>query len=230
MEIKFDLNESLFLKDPQATELGRRIIEYGIILIDDIGFEAFTFKKLAVEIASTEKSIYRYFENKHYFLLFLTSWYWEWVRFLIQINVKNIECPRKQLKIAIKYLVLATAENPMNKYINENLLHQLVIKEGGKSYHINEVDDENKAGMFLSYKSLVKLVSDIILAIEPTFLYSDSLASNLFEMANNQIYFAEHLPKLTSLKTGKNMDRDLMEMLNYFAEGILNKQGKKSKL
>lgn len=226
MEIKFDLSESLFLKDPQDTELGRRIIEHGIILIDNIGFEAFTFKKLALEIASTEKSIYRYFENKHYLLLFLTSWYWEWVGFLIQINVKNIECPRKQLKIAIKYLVLATAENPMNKYINENLLHKLVIKEGGKSYHINEVDDENKAGMFLSYKSLVKLVSDIILSIDPSFRYADSLASNLFEMANNQIYFAEHLPKLTSLRAGKNMDKDLMEMLVYFSDRILNQSFK----
>jgi AcrR family transcriptional regulator len=224
MEIKFDLNESLFLKDPQDTPLGRKIIEYGIVLIDSIGFEGFTFKKLAKEIASTEKSIYRYFENKHHFLLFLTSWYWEWVRFLIQINIKNVDCPRKQLKIAIKYLVLATAENPMNKYINENLLHKLVIKEGGKAYHINEVDDENKAGMFLSYKFLVKLVSDIISAIDPKFPYSASLASNLFEMANNQIYFAEHIPRLTSLKPGKNIDQDLIEMLIYFVEGILDKK------
>ena len=156
--------------------------------------------------------------------MFLTSWYWEWVRFLIQINIKNVDCPRKQLKIAIKYLVLATAENPMNKYINENLLHKLVIKEGGKAYHINEVDDENKAGMFLSYKFLVKLVSDIISAIDPKFPYSASLASNLFEMANNQIYFAEHIPRLTSLKPGKNIDQDLIEMLIYFVEGILDKK------
>ena len=229
MEIKFDLSDSLFLKDPQDTELGRRIIKHGIVLIDDIGFEAFTFKKLAVEIASTEKSIYRYFENKHYFLLFLTSWYWEWVRFLIEINIKNIESPHKKLKIAIKYLVLATAENPMNKYINENLLHKLVIKEGGKAYHIIDVDDEYKAGLFSSYKSLVKLVSDIILEIDSNFPFSVSLASNLFEMANNQIYFAEHLPHLSSLKPGKNMDTDLMEMLNYFTSGILKQEEKDSK-
>ena len=229
MEIKFDLSDSLFLKDPQDTELGRRIIKHGIVLIDDIGFEAFTFKKLAVEIASTEKSIYRYFENKHYFLLFLTSWYWEWVRFLIEINIKKIESPHKKLKIAIKYLFLATAENPMNKYINENLLHKLVIKEGGKAYHIIGVDDEYKAGLFSSYKSLVKLVSDIILEIDSDFPFSVSLASNLFEMANNQIYFAEHLPHLSSLKPGKNMDTDLMEMLNYFTSGILKQEEKDGK-
>ncbi len=224
MEIKFDLNESLYLRDPQNTDLGKKIIEFAIILIDELGFESFTFKKLAAKISSTEKSIYRYFENKHYLLLFLTSWYWEWVHFLIEINIKNVSSGQERLKIAIKYLVLATAENPMNKYINENLLHKLVIKEGGKAYHINEVDDENKAGMFHSYKVLVKVVADIIISIEPKFPYSDSLASNLFEMANNQIYFAEHLPRLTSLKSGKKMDDDLINMLCYFTDRLLKKE------
>ncbi len=222
MEIKFDLNDSLYLRDPQDTELGKKIIEYSIVLIDELGLEAFTFKKLAVKIESTEKSIYRYFENKHYLLLFLTSWYWEWVHFLIDINSRNVESPQKRLKIAIKYLVLATAENPMNKYINENLLHKLVIKEGGKAYHISDVDDENKAGMFFSYKSLVKVVSDIIISIDPKFPYSVSLASNLFEMANNQIYFAEHIPRLSSLKAGKKMEEDLIKMLCHFVDRLLS--------
>jgi len=222
MEIKFDLNESLYIRDPQDTELGKKIIEYSIMLINELGFESFTFKKLAIKIGSTEKSIYRYFENKHYLLLFLTSWYWEWVHYLININSKNVQSPKKRLSIAIKYLVLATAENPMNRYINENLLHKLVIKEGGKAYHISDVDDENKAGMFFSYKSLVKLVSDIILSIDPKFPYSASLASNLFEMANNQIYFAEHIPRLSSLKAGKKMEDDLIKMLCFFAERVLS--------
>lgn len=221
MDIKFDLNASLFLKDPQDTDLGRRIIEQSILLLDRIGFEAFTFKKLAKEIGSAEKSIYRYFDNKHFLLLFLTSWYWEWVHYLIDINIKNIEDPSKKLKVAIINLVNATSENPMNKYINENLLHRVVITEGGKAYHIKEIDSENKAGLFHSYKSLVKVVADIIAEIKPDFIYSKSLSSNLFEMANNQIYFAEHLPKLTSLKSGKKQNEKLIEMLSLFANKIL---------
>ncbi len=222
MEIRFDLCASLSLRDPQETELGRKIIENSIVLIDSIGFESFTFKKLAVQIGSTEKSIYRYFENKHFLLLFLTSWYWEWVKYLIEINIKNIESAPRKLKIAIQNLVTATAENPGNKYINENLLHRLVVQEGGKAYHIYGVDDENKAGMFLSYKKLVKLVADIILEIDPKFKYSLSLSSNLFEMANNQIFFAEHLPKLSSVASGKKMNTNLIDMLWYFSAKILN--------
>jgi len=224
MEIRFELCSSLSHRDPQETELGKKIIEFSIILIERVGFEAFTFKKLANEIGSTEKSIYRYFENKHLLLVFLTSWYWEYVRYLIEINIKNIEKPCSKLKIAIQNLVIATSENPANKYINENLLHKVVIQEGGKAYHIRDVDDENKVGMFLSFKSLVKLVSDIILEIDPKFKYSESLSSNLFEMANNQIYFAEHLPRLTSVSVGKKMNQNLIDMLWFFSAKILNQK------
>lgn len=223
LEIKFNLNERLFLKDPQDSVLGKKIIKSSITLIDELGFEAFTFRKLAVAINSTEKSIYRYFENKHFLLLFLSSWYWEWVKYLIEINSKNIECPGRKLKIAIQNLVNATDENPGNQYINEHILHKVVIKEGGKTYHIHDVDDENKAGLFYSYKTLVEKVSDIILEIDPKFPYRESLSSNLFEMANNQIYFADHLPRLASISSGKNQNEDLIKMLTFFTFRILGK-------
>ena len=61
----FKLSEKLFLRDPQETELGRNIIRLSIKMMDEIGFEEFTFKKLAVKIKSTEASVYRYFDNKH---------------------------------------------------------------------------------------------------------------------------------------------------------------------
>ena len=223
MDIKFDLNRSLYNKDPQESALGKKIIEYSIILINDIGFESFTFRKLAVEIGSAEKSIYRYFENKHFLLLFLTSWYWEWVYYLISINIKNLEDPILKLDKVIDNIVRATSENPMNKYINENILHRVVINEGVKTYHISAIDEENKAGLFFSYKKLVKVVSEIILDINPSFSYSTSLASNLFEMANNQIYFAEHLPRLSSIKSGENQNDDLITMLTLFVKKVVRK-------
>lgn len=221
MDIRFDLNNKLYNKDPQESVLGKKIIEHSILLIDHVGFESFTFKKLAQKIGSVEKSIYRYFDNKHMLLLFLTSWYWEWVYFLIRINIKNIEDPQNKLKIAIKNLVEATSENPMNKNINENILHKVIIKEGGKAYHIYDIDEENKAGLFYSYKKLVQLISEIILEINPEFRYSRSVASNLFEMANNQIYFAEHLPKLSSIKSSEKQNADLIEMLVYLGQKML---------
>ncbi len=222
LEIKFKLNESLYTKDPQNTDLGKKILKHSIILLDEIGFERFTFKKLAAEINSVEKSIYRYFENKHLLLLFLTSWYWEWVHYLMEINTANIFDPKQKLDIALQNIVFATAENTSNEYINERLLHRVVISEGAKSYHTCTVDDENKEGLFLSYKSLVNVLAEIILAVKPDFNYAHSLASNIFEMANNQIYFAEHLPDLTSLNGSKACEKDLVEMLRLFTSKILN--------
>ena len=85
------LNDKLYLRDPQATKLGRRIIQHSILLIDEIGIEDFTFKKLAQRISSTEASIYRYFENKHLLLVYLLCWYWEWMKF--QIDYKGGDWP-----------------------------------------------------------------------------------------------------------------------------------------
>jgi len=93
--IKISLNEGLYIKEPQDSLLGRKIIKNSILLIDKFGFESFTFKKLADKINSTEASIYRYFENKHLLLLYLVNWYWEWVNYLININTLNIDDPRK---------------------------------------------------------------------------------------------------------------------------------------
>ena len=68
--------ENIYIKDPQSSKLGRRILEYSIQIIRKEGLEKFTFKKLADEIGSNESSVYRYFENKHMLMLYLNSWYW----------------------------------------------------------------------------------------------------------------------------------------------------------
>lgn len=215
--IKFELNDHLYLRDPQETSLGKKIIKSSITLINELGFEDFTFKKLAIEIESTEASVYRYFENKHLLLIYLVSWYWEWVHFLIDINLMNITEPKEQLKVAINTIVNATRENKAIDYVNEEILHHIVIAEGAKAYHTKLVDKENKEGFFTCYKSVVERVMQIILNINPKFPYPRTLASNLFEAANNQIYFAQHLPRLTDIKEKKTMYNDLEKMLIHMA-------------
>jgi len=214
--IKFSLNDSLYSRDPQDTELGQRILKYSIILIDEIGLENFTFKKLAAEIESTEASMYRYFDNKHQLLLFLTSWYWQWVQYLISIHTLNVEDPKRRLQIIIKSIINATSENALTEYINENLLHNIIINEGSKAYHTHDVDEENKHGIFSSYKELADVIAQAILGINPKFPYPHSLASNMLEMANNQVYFAQHLPKLTDIKVQKGDLSQLETMMKYF--------------
>ena len=219
--IKITLNQELYLRDPQGTSLGQNIIKHSILLIDEIGFEAFTFKKLAAKMSSTEASVYRYFENKHMLLLYLVSWFWEWVSYLIDIHTNNISDPSQKLKIIISTLVYASKDNPAIEYVNESVLHRIIISEGSKTYHTKSVDEENKVGLFLNYKDLVQKVSVVILDINPKFPYPKALASNLFEMANNHIYFAQHLPRLTDVEVIEDNFDEVEKMLQHFAFALI---------
>lgn len=221
VEIKISLNEGIYLKDPQDSVLGRNILKHSIILIDDVGFETFNFKKLAQEMGSTEASVYRYFENKHALLLYLVSWYWGWVSYLIKINTKNIEDPKRKLEIVIHSFVSASVDNPSTDYIDENKLHSIIIAEGNKAYRTKAVDKENVKGFFKNYKQLITTVADVILEINPKFEYPYALASSLFEMSNDHLYFAKHLPRLTDIKEKKNKYSEVEIMLNYFSTKVL---------
>jgi hypothetical protein len=222
IQIRFSLNEGLYHKDPQDSKLGRNIIQHSILLIDDCGFESFTFKKLAERIGSTEASIYRYFENKHLLLIFLVNWYWEWVSYLIKINTMNVSDARVKLKIIVHSFVFAPKDNPGVEYVNESKLHNIVISEGVKAYHTKKVDEENSKGFFSSYKNLANSVSNVILEINPKFKYPYALATNLFEMSNNHIYFAKHLPRLTDISVNENSMDEVETMLVYFADKLLS--------
>jgi len=222
IEIKISLNDGLYLKEPQDSKLGRKIIKHSIILIDEFGFESFNFKKLAQHINSTEASVYRYFENKHLLLLFLVNWYWEWVSYLIMINTLNVEDPRKKLQIITHSFVSASKNNPGVEYVDESRLHNIVISEGTKAYHTKEVDKENSKGFFKSYKNLASSVSKVINEVNPKFKYPFTLATNLFEMSNNHIYFAKHLPMLTDISIEENEIDEVEVMLNYFTKKLLS--------
>jgi len=213
--------EGLSLRDPLKTELGKKIISHSIDLIDEIGFENFTFKKLAKEMGSNETSLYRYFENKHLLLLYLVVWYWNWVLFLIDYNTRNIKDPHRKLDIILDNFVDATIENPCVDFVNEKKLHKIIIEESAKAYHTKQVDTENKEGFYKSYKALIQKVADVILEIDSQFPYPHSFASSLFEMANNQIFFAEHLPKLTDIKVKKQNYNQVRTLLDFYKSRIL---------
>ncbi len=216
LKLRFELPEKLFIKDPQSSEYGRRLLANAIELINELGFESFNFRKLGVKMSSSEVSIYRYFENKHLLLVYLNCWYWEWVTYLIDMQILNVQNSTEKLKKAIHCMIHANSESQLSDYIKEDLLFQIIMKESSKTYHIYGVDEENKYGFFLPYKELVEKLATIIKQINPNFKYSRSLGSTLYEMINNQLFYVEHLPRLTSLSKKKAVE-ELEEMVNHFA-------------
>lgn len=198
------VNDHVYLKDPESSKLGKKIIEGSIHLIEEHGFESFTFKKLAIHIDSTEASIYRYFENKNKVLLYLTFWYWSWMESRLLFATANIENNEEQLRIAIKILTSEVEEDGAFSHIDEVKLHHIIYEESSKAYLNRHVDDENKHGVFSSYKNIVGRVSDIMLAINPDFEYPNMLTSTIIEGAHLQRFFAEHLPRLTNQTKDKD--------------------------
>lgn len=202
--IEIRVNDRIYLKDPESSELGRKMVESGIDLIDEIGFESFTFKKLAVNIGSTEASIYRYFESKHRFLIYLTCWYWRWLDYRLVLATTNVESPEERLTRAVKVLVDVVEEDSDFSHINEVKLNRIIISESSKAYLNKMVDEENKEGFFLAFKNLVQQVSDIISEINPNYKYPRMLVSTIIEGAHHQRFFAEHLPRLTDFVEGED--------------------------
>ncbi len=202
--ISIKVNDHIYLKSPESSELGRKIVTEGINLMDELGFECFTFRKLAVKIESTEASIYRYFESKHKLLLYLTNWYWAWMDYRLMFGMANISNPKERLSRAITLLTEQVNEDSNFSHINEVKLNSIVIADSSKSYQTKVVDDENKVGLFTGYKQLVAKVSDVIKELNPNYKYPHMLVSTVIEGAHNQRYFAAHLPKLTDSISGED--------------------------
>jgi hypothetical protein len=78
--ISITINEKLYVKNPETSTLGKKIIENSIYLLMKLAL-SFTFKKIGRSNRSNESSIYRYFESKHKLLLYLSSWYWGWMEY-----------------------------------------------------------------------------------------------------------------------------------------------------
>jgi len=204
LHIQIEIGPELYSKDPDSSALGQKIISKSIELIHEIGFENFTFRKLGKLINSNESSIYRYFENKHTLLVYLTSWYWSWIEYRLAFATTNIPSPNDRLEKSVNILTQQVKEDNSFGYINEVLLSEIIFSESIKAYHTKSVDEENQRGCFKAYISVVQRVSSIVLEIKPNYKYPHMLISTVIEGAHQQNYFAEHLPKLTD--TSKDND------------------------
>jgi AcrR family transcriptional regulator len=191
------INKKIYLKNPETSELGKKIIQNSILLIDEIGFENFTFKKLGDKIDSNESSIYRYFENKHKLLVYLSSWYWSWVEYKILFNINNVDDPTEKLKKAVIAVTEKAEDNKAIAHINEAVLNNIIISEFIKTLHTKEVDDENKEGFFVIYKNVINKIAELISAVNPDYPFPKCLASSIIEGAIHQHFLKEHFKTIT---------------------------------
>lgn len=220
VELQIKMNEKLYLRNPEQTELGRKIIKRSIEMIQQSGFEAFTFKKLAEEIGTTEAGVYRYFENKHRLLIYIVAWYWSWLEYQVSYRTNNIADPVAKLRVIIELLAKTVEDDISTTYVDESLLHQIVITEGSKTYLTKRVTEDNKDRLFKPYKELCAHIANIISEYNPDYSFPKSLASTIIEMAHYQNFFMNNLPSLTDFGQDKNENRIIAYLENLVFSSI----------
>jgi len=204
LQVHMAIDSNLYCKDPESSDLGKKIVMNGIKMIHELGYESFTFKKLGAQIHSNESSIYRYFESKHTFLIYLVNWYWSWIEFKLELLTTNVSSAEEKLDKAIQLLTEQVKEDDTFTFINQVTLNKIIIAESVKAYHTKQVDKENEKGFYKTYKRVVQRVCDFVLEINPQFKFPHMLVSTIIEGAHHQRFFSEHLPSLTDFEEGKN--------------------------
>lgn len=222
-QVQIKMNEKLYLRDPEQSELGRKIIFQSVKYIQTHGFEVFTFKKLAIEIGTTEASIYRYFENKHRLLVYLTAWYWCWLEFRVSFHTNNLNDPLLKLKQIIHLLVIISKDDFHSDLLDVRLLHEIMINEGTKSYLTKHVTEDNSAQLFKPYKDLCFVIGQVILEYNESYKYPRSLSSTMIEMAHFQSYFMRNLPSLTDFANNSD-DLSIVKFLEDLVLGTIRKK------
>ncbi len=194
--MKMEVHDNLYLKEPFSSELGTSIVQEGAMLIRDLGMEQFTFKKLAILIGVTEAAVYRYFDNKHMLLLYLTAWYWAWMEVNYVYATANLESSQARLSIAMKLMVNGPIFNK-NTHINPADLRSIVVNESLKGYLTKTVDVEHESGIFAQVYRFGERISELIFEINPNYPFPKTLAYTVMESSLLHAFNAKHLPDMT---------------------------------
>jgi AcrR family transcriptional regulator len=212
-QVKIQINPKLYLKDPDTSKLGRNLLENSIELMEELGFEGFTFKKIGLRIGSPESTIYRYFENKHKLLLYLISWYWGWQEYRLVFGTANISDPQDKLMRAIGLIAEPVQADANFSYINEEKLYRIVVNESPKAYFTKDVDTDNAEGYFGAYKRLVKRLSEMVTSIKPDYPYPCALVTTMLEGAHQHRFYGQHLPVLSEAGASEASLTDFLSRL-----------------
>lgn len=200
--------------------MGKRILAMGIDLMLELGLEAFTFKKLAERMGSTELTVYHYFANKQRLLQYYFQLYWMWLHTYCVQEGRTLKDPRARLHGDVKALCGIWQADSMAAQINPAKLRALVIAEGSKSFQHKNVDADNQLKLFKPYKDLCGHVATELKACSPRMRSPRSFATTLVEMAHSLEFAMHHLPALTELSEKRDR-KQLAAFLSDLADRYL---------
>lgn len=193
---------TLHLRDPGTSAVGERILSEGLVLMNELGLEVFTFKKLTERAECTEATIYKYFPNKQRLLQYYFQLYWMWLDTHCQQEGRSLSDPWERVQGDIRSLCGLWAKDAMAAQLDPVVLRALVLVEGSKSFLHRNVDEDNKLKLFQPYKDLCAHIATELKACDRKCKQPHTFATTLIEMAHSLEFAMEHLPALTELSAG----------------------------
>jgi AcrR family transcriptional regulator len=193
-------SKNLFVKDPLSSVLGQKLLKESARMLGEDGFDAFTLKKLAQNLQTTESSVYRYFDNKHRLLVYQINLYWGWLNQQVDLKCCQAGLSGKEaLEKAFEIMCFPEAHSWPSDGVSFECMHKILTHQSVKAYFSEHVDHENQDGAHRALKSLVKQMSEWLKEGSPDFEFPKSLISTLLASVMIQPFYAEHLPSLTEL-------------------------------
>ncbi len=204
---------SLSLRDT-GSPMGLRILAEGLELMNELGLEAFTFKKLAERIGCTEVTVYHYFANKQRLLQYYFQLYWLWLDTHCRQEGRSLKDPLERIHGDIRALCGIWPKEAMAAQLDPAVLRDLVINEGSKSFLHKNVDEDNRLKLFKPYKDLCAHIAGELKACSPRMRSARSFATTLVEMSHSLEFAMHHLPSLTEL----GVKRDRRKLADFLVD------------
>jgi AcrR family transcriptional regulator len=199
-QIRIGVHEKIFIKDPESTELGKRIVQKGVELIEAVGLEQFNFKKLATALGVSESSIYRYFENKYMFLLYISAWYWTWMETFLVFATSHLHASEEKIFKVVQILCQEDWSTVHSPQFSVGRMRRILVAESSKAFLRKEIDAMNAEGIFSGFKQLTGRISELFIQVKPKYPYPDMLASMLIEAIFHQQFLLAHFPSLDNTR------------------------------
>ena len=153
------------------------------------------------------------------FLVFVCNLYWQWLEEAIRDLSYAKLSHYQRLEKAIE-LIVSPTKNGKEYDLPLNALINVIVDEGPKVYLTKDVDEENRQGVYLAYKTLCSTLAQFMLNVNPSYPFSHSMATTIIEAAHDQKFFSTHLPRLTDID--QNDDAHLTEFLIHTVASALH--------
>lgn len=199
---KVKVNSGIYLKDPDTSAIGRAMVREGLVMMESIGLDQFTFKKLSEQIGSPESSLYRYFENKVNLLFYLLSAYWSWQEYRVVMSVLNMAPGKKKVHKAIEVILSTPDEQAQLDELPLAVLYRLAERESIRVFVQNNAAHAFPPEFFHSFDRLHGRFVTMLKEINPDYSCSEALISVLLDAIHLQKYFRRAGTTRTDLPDG----------------------------